>query len=185
MKTTMKRAKGRSLRVLLLTVVLAALALALFAGTALAAPPWSDAPNSWWVSSYGLTDTQAGTVADGYPDGTFRPALAVNRGQFAKMVVDGFALGTSTPAVATFIDVPSSNYYFPWVEGGVDAGIISGYPDNTFRPSQSVSRQQANSLLGLHLAQKELTLRGHIAGDEGNYASLNAWYRGRRYGDPG
>ena len=66
-KTTRKRTKGRSLRVLLLTVVLAALALALFAGTALAAPPWSDAPNSWWVSSYGMTDTQVGTVAGGLP----------------------------------------------------------------------------------------------------------------------
>ena len=24
--------------------------------TALAAPPWSDAPNSWWMSTYGITE---------------------------------------------------------------------------------------------------------------------------------
>ena len=176
MRTMRKRAKVRPFWALLLTVVLAALALALFAGTALAAPPWSDASNSWWVSSYGLTDTQAGTVAGGYPDGTFKPALAVTRAQFAKMAVDGFGVGTSTPAVATFSDVPPSNYFFPWVEGGYDAGIIGGFGNGTFGPGMSISRQQADSILGLFLSQKELSLRGHIAGNQGNYASLSAWY---------
>ena len=176
MRTTRKTARGHSLRALLLTVTTTALMLAFFAGTALAAPPWSDASSSWWVSSYGLTDTQAGTVAGGYPDGTFKPALAVTRAQFAKMAVDGLGLGTNTPASATFSDVPPSNYYFPWVEGGYHAGIIGGFGNGTFGPGMSISRQQANSILGLFLSQEELSLRGHIAGNEGNYASLSAWF---------
>ena len=175
-KTTRKRAKGRSLRAPLLMVVAAALGLGLFAGTALAAPPWSDAPNSWWTSSYGVTDTQAGTVAAGYSDGTFKPALAVTRGQFAKMAVDGFGVGTSAPPIATFSDVLPTNYYFPWVEGAYDAAIIGGYGDGTFRPGTSTSRQQANSILGLFLSQKELSLTGHIRGELGIYGSLSAWY---------
>ena len=112
MKTTKRRTKGRSLRALLLTVVVAALALALFAGTALAADHWTDISNSKWMTDYGVTATQAATVAAGYDDGTFKPALAVTRGQFTKMAVDGLGLGTSTPLTPTFSDVPASNLYF-------------------------------------------------------------------------
>ncbi|MBN1630889.1 MAG: S-layer homology domain-containing protein, partial [Thermoleophilia bacterium] len=176
MSKTRKRANGRSLRALLLTVVLAALALALFAGTALAAPPWSDAPNSWWVATYQTTDLQVGTVADGYPDGTFRPGLDVTRGQFAKMVVDGAGVATATPYVNTFADVTASNYFYPWIEGGAAARIISGFADGTFGPVKSIIRQQANSILGSYLAQKELSLRGHITGRSADYPSLNTWF---------
>ncbi len=170
-----KWARGRApVAVALVAVVI--LIVLLGSSTALAAPPWSDAPNSWWMSTYGITETQAGTVSDGYPNGTFRPGQAVTRAQFAKMTVDGFNLGTANPATATFPDVPKSNYFFPWIEGAVDAGIIGGYTDGNFRPNNSIIRQQANSLLGKYLAGKELTLRGHIAGDDGNYPSLAAWY---------
>src|SRR5664280_2366239 len=92
------------------------------------------------------------------------------------MVVDGFALGTASPSVSTFSDVPLSNYYFSWVEGAVDAGIISGYDDHTFRPETSVSRQQANSILGLFLSPNELSLTGHIRGELTTYPTVSAWY---------
>jgi hypothetical protein len=76
-RTTRKRTKARSLRVLLLTVVLAALALALFAGTALAAPPWSDANDAYWAgySTAGLqiTSAKVATVAGGYPTARLNP----------------------------------------------------------------------------------------------------------------
>ena len=145
------------------------------AGIALA-DRWTDFSDSKWMMDYGVTATQAATVAAGYDDGTFKPALAVTRGQFAKMVVDGFGLGTPTPLTATFSDVPLTHYYFPWVEGGVYAGIISGYDDHTFRPETSISRHQTSSILGLLLSQKELALTGHIRGNLTTYASLSAWY---------
>ena len=55
-------------------IVLAGVVFIVVAGSALAAPPWSDAPNAWWISTYGVTATEVATVADGYPDGTFKPA---------------------------------------------------------------------------------------------------------------
>jgi len=163
------------LRFLILAVLVVLLALTL-TGTALAADRWTDISDAQWIATYNITAGQAATVAEGYDDGTFRPGLSVTRAQFAKMTVDGLGLPTMTPALPTFIDVPPNHFFYRWIEGGVDAGLISGFVDGTFRPNSGVTRQQAASILGLYLAQKELGLRGHIAGEEDNYPSLEAWY---------
>ena len=176
MRRKSKRTFGRSWGALTLIVVLAALVSLLGAGTALAANHWTDITDQQWVNVYGVTATQAATVAAGYDNGTFKPAQAIPRAQFAKMVVDGLGLGTAHPLVRTFSDVPVTNYYFPWVEGAHSAQIISGYDDGTFRPTASISRQGADSILGLYLSQRELFLTGHIQGAMASYSSVSAWY---------
>lgn len=160
-------------------LVLSGLTLLVLSGAALAAPPWSDAPASWWSSNYGVTDSQVATVADGYPDGTFRPAQAVTRSQFAKMAVSGLGVNTADPAKATFVDVIPSNPMFPYVEGAYASGLILGYPVGSqlyFKPTQSIQRQHANSILGRYLSQLELDITGAIHGDVRNYGSLDEWY---------
>ncbi|MCE5253655.1 MAG: IPT/TIG domain-containing protein [Actinomycetia bacterium] len=175
MKSSQKRHRTRASTVLALGAV-AVLMVLLGAGSAVAAPPWSDAPNSWWVNTYKITDAQAGTVSDGYPDGTFRPSLAVTRAQFAKMAVEGFDLPVANPLVPSFSDVPKANYFYQWIEGAASEGIIGGFTDGKFRPNSSIIRQQVNSILGKYLSGNELSLRGHIAGDRGNYPTLDAWF---------
>ena len=176
MKRTSERKFGRSWVALTLIAVLAALLILLGAGSALAANRWTDISDQQWVTQYGVTAAQAATVAAGYADGTFRPGLAVDRGQFAKMVVTGLRLGTANPPVPTFSDVPTTNLYFPWIEGASAAKVISGFPDGTFRPGAPVTRQQADSILGRFLSQQELSLTGHIQGALTTYPSLSAWY---------
>jgi len=162
--------------------VAAVLAVAVVLGASLFVPshaalavPWTDIPNSRWLAEYGVTESAVATVASGYSNGTFRPGLPVNRGQFAKMVMTGLGLSTSRPPYATFTDVPPSSYYFPWVEGSMEAGITNGYGDGTFGPGRSISRQQANSILGLYLSRTELSRSGCIQGDRGIYLSLGDW----------
>ncbi len=175
MRARRRWARGR-LSVALLLAVLVVTFVALGSGSALASPPWPDAPNAWWVSTYGVTEGQAATVADGRADGKFYPNDDVTRAQFAKMAVDGTGGTTYTPLIPSFLDVPATNYFYPWIEGGVRDGLISGYGNQTFGPNNNIIRQQANSILGTYLAQKELNLRGHIAGEQDNYPSLNTWY---------
>ncbi len=55
-------------------------------------------------------------------------------------------------------------------------GIIGGFTDDTFRGSQYITRQQANSILGLYLSEEEKEITGHIQGEKGLYPSLAAWY---------
>jgi hypothetical protein len=161
-------------------IVLASVLVIVAAGSALAAPPWSDAPNAWWISSYGVTATQVATVADGYPDGNFGPANPVTRGQFAKMAVNGLDLATVDPASATFKDVAKGSMFFTFIEGAYDENLISGYPVSgglEFRPNNNVTRQQTNSILARYLSQAEISSSGVIHGTGTlTYASLALWY---------
>jgi hypothetical protein len=171
----MKHSAKKSLALL----VLSGLMLLALSGAALAAPPWSDASSTWWTTNYGVTDAEVATVADGYPDGTFRPGQAVTRGQFAKMAVSGLGIDTADPAKATFVDVIPSNTMFPYVEGAYAAGLIGGYPTGGqlyFKPSTKIQRQHANTILGRYLSQLEIDITGAIHGDVGNYGSLDGWY---------
>ena len=169
----MKPVSAKILVVIVLSMILAVT----FAGSALAAPPWIDAPNSWWISSYGVTDTEVATVADGFPDGTFKPGNAVTRGQFAKMAVDGLGLPTADPAIATFLDVPKGSIFFTFVEGAKAAGLINGTSPTAFSPNNNITRQQTNSILGRYLSQAEIEATGVIHGSESDtYGSLGSWY---------
>ncbi len=83
-------------------------------------------------------------VISGRPDGTFGPAAAITRGQFATWFAGVAALeaggGTSFSDVAGSVHAPA-------IAALEDAGAISGYPDRTFRPSEPVTRGQAASIV--------------------------------------
>jgi thiosulfate/3-mercaptopyruvate sulfurtransferase len=176
MQAKLRLPRRSALRTLLLSSVLMALCLALLSGSALAAERWTDISEEQWATGYGVTADEVAAVAAGYADGTFRPTLSVSRGHFAKMAVTGLDLQTGGPAISSFSDVAVTDALFPWIEGAVAAGVISGYEDGTFRPTAPVTRQQADSILGHFLANRELGLAGHIAGDRGEYLLLDAWY---------
>lgn len=161
-------------------LVLVLMLLLTIGSVALAAPPWSDAPNSYWQTNYGVSDAQVGTVAAGYANGTFRPAQAVKRDEFAKMAVNGLGILTARPAVPTFKDVPLTNGFYDWIEGAHAAGLINGTLTSTgllFKPGDNISRQQTNSILARYLADAELHATGFIHGIGGlTYPSLDAWF---------
>ena len=146
------------------------------AGMAYAADRWNDITDQQWINDYGVTAAEAATVADGYPDGSFRPYQSVDRGQFAKMAVNGLGLDIYDPATPTFSDVPKGSTFYTFIEGAAAAGVINGYPDGTFRPSNLISRQQANSMMGRHLSNAEIAAQGSIKGELSTYPSLLDWY---------
>ncbi len=93
------------------------------------------------------------------------------------MVVDGFGVDTKTPPAPTFIDVLPSHIFYPWVEGGVDADMISGYPDGTYRPNSTLQRQQANTILARYLSGVEKDVLGGIQGEDALYPLVSDWYQ--------
>jgi hypothetical protein len=79
----------------------------------------------------------------GYPDGTFRPDQAMSRGEFSRLL---WRLAGAPPAPDHgFADVR------PWVDGAVAwlsaEGLVTGWPDGTFRPDGPLSRAQAGRVL--------------------------------------
>lgn len=126
---------------ILVVLVLAAL---LCSATALAAPEFTDIEGHWAETE--LRSWIAAGLAGGYPDGTFRPDEAVTRAEFAAFVNRAFATPRAAQG-ADFPDVPADAWFYQEVSNAVEAGLMSGYPDGTFRPQQNIIRQEAAAVL--------------------------------------
>ena len=81
-------------------------------------------------------------IVGGFPDGSFRPNASTTRGQFAKIAALAFGIPPFTPSSPSFNDVPSSYFAYAYIEAAAHAGVITGFPDGSFRPNQNVTRAQ-------------------------------------------
>lgn len=86
-------------------------------------------------------------VISGYADNTFRPYANATRGQLTKIVVLGFGMATYVPPTPTFSDVPPDQPFYGYVETAAHEGLVSGYPDGTFRPFNNVTRGQLTKIV--------------------------------------
>ena len=103
--------------------------------------PFSDIANSGYCD-YIVVGWAAGIVG-GYPDGTFRPNNEVTRGQFITMLWRACGEPEAENAKLSFTDAANiPDDYKAAVAWGVEAGIIYGYGDNTFRHGTPISRAQ-------------------------------------------
>jgi Tol biopolymer transport system component len=100
-----------------------------------------------------VTDRASGTASVADIDGDGLGLTMSSTGDFTGENPDGgrdifrLVCGSSTP---TFTDVLGDNVFFDQVEWMVEAGVASGFPDQTFRPQDFVKRQQmANFLYNL------------------------------------
>ncbi|MEX1178093.1 MAG: S8 family serine peptidase [Nitriliruptor sp.] len=87
-------------------------------------------------------------IASGYADGTYRPDLAVTRGQVAAYLAQLVRTARSLPipSEATFTDLDQVVHRDD-IEALADMGIIGGFSDDTFRADLPVTRAQFASLL--------------------------------------
>ena len=115
-------------------------------------PTFTDVhPGDW---SYGYVE--AGVlhgIISGYADGTFRPNNPVTRGQLCKILVLARRWSLQLPSEAHFLDVPPGSPFHAYVETAYARGIISGYADGTFRPSNNATRGQLSKMLYVALTQ--------------------------------
>jgi S-layer homology domain len=74
----------------------------------------------------------------------YLPNRAITRAQLTKLVVNAahYPLFTPTGGQQTFSDVPPSNVFFVSIETAAHKGVVNGYPDGTFRPNQSIRRDE-------------------------------------------
>ena len=102
-------------------------------------------------------------VLDGYGDGTFRPDTVLNRAQFCKMAVyamDGSGELGRYSTVTIFPDVKPSHWASAYINMAARKGIISGFADGKFKPSQTVTAGQAVTILMRGLGYKDEDMGG-------------------------
>lgn len=116
-------------------------------------------------------------IVSGYPDGTFKPNNSVTRAEATKMV--GVALDLNGEQTdSTFPDVDASFYASGYIESALAAGIIGGYPDNTFKPNRNISRGEMAIILSRAFQLKDYSdvQFKDVAKTDSEYISINKIY---------
>jgi glucose/arabinose dehydrogenase len=85
-------------------------------------------------------------IATGYPDGTFRPANPISRGEMAVMLVRALDIAAE-PHRGTFSDVPDGLFFTGAVEAIATARITTGCGGGKFCPFDHVLRDQMASFI--------------------------------------
>jgi len=131
-----------------LTVALVAVLtlIFVFGAVGVAFAQWTDLTMSI-LGDYGITEQQVANISDGFPDGSWRPYQAMPRNQFVKMAVDAYKIPLVTPATPTYSDVPTTDYYFAYIEGATAAGLTNGVGGGKFEPNSIVTREQAAAII--------------------------------------
>ncbi|QJC50501.1 family 16 glycosylhydrolase [Paenibacillus albicereus] len=110
--------------------------------TAAASPSAGSAAGGRWSDEVMTKWAQLGLAA-GDPDGSARPQAAVTRAELAQLMVRLFGLPAPERASAEFADVKPDAWHAGAIEALRAAGLATGYPDGSFRPSMAVTRQEA------------------------------------------
>jgi|LSQX01.1.fsa_nt_gb hypothetical protein len=125
-----------------------ALALTMLMASCLAPPAGAAAVpvdmQDHWAAGQVAEWMEAGLVG-GFPDGTFRPDESITRAQFITMV--NTVLGLQEKAPISYADVREDDWFALEIAKAKKSGYVSGYPDNTIRPHNTITRQEIAVIL--------------------------------------
>jgi hypothetical protein len=103
---------------------------------------WDVEAGRW--SASGIGTMRQAEVVTGYPDGAFRPAGPITRGEFAAIAARFEQASGAVPH--NFSDL-SGHWSEQYVAFAAQKGWIFGYPDGTFRPDRPITRAEAVTLI--------------------------------------
>jgi len=86
-------------------------------------------------------------VIGGYPDGTFKPGKVVTRVEALKMIYEAFEIETNSSGNVPFPDTKVSAWYGPYLITSYKQGVVKGYPNGMFKPSDEVNRVEFLSMM--------------------------------------
>ncbi|MCL2739756.1 MAG: S-layer homology domain-containing protein, partial [Oscillospiraceae bacterium] len=153
-----------------------------------AAINFQDVPNSHWAKAY-IDEFVAKEYINGRSDTVFDPEAPVNRAEFAAIIYRIFkdmldpppaptadpAAPTADPAAPTvlpaptvappltFPDVKDADWFYAAVMAAAKAKITNGFEDGSFRPTVSITRQDAATMILRTFAALEAEFKGNDA----------------------
>lgn len=103
----------------------------------------ADIENNWAKEQ--ILDWLDKGLINGYSDGSFKPNKSISRSEFVTIINKVF--GYKDLAEETFKDVSKDKWYYEEISKAKFAGYISGYDDGTFKPDDSISRQEVAKII--------------------------------------
>ncbi|MFC6649624.1 immunoglobulin-like domain-containing protein [Paenibacillus rhizoplanae] len=103
-----------------------------------------------------VNDMGSRLVASGTKEAVFEPQRAITRAEFTAMLARALGIVTHGEQPVTFSDVSADGWYGLELQVAIKNGLITGYPDGTFRPGNNISRQEAMAIVSRALSITEL-----------------------------
>lgn len=101
---------------------------------------FTDASDHW--AKEAIANAVATGIAAGYTDRSFKPDQYITRAEFTKLLVEGLDLASSSKALS-FTDADSiPQWAQAYVQAAVDAEVITGYQDGSFRGDGNITRAE-------------------------------------------
>lgn len=101
--------------------------------------------NGHWGQSYVETIANK-LIVEGYEDGSFGPDRSITRAEFATVIVRSLGLSSKT-GTSSFSDVKADDWFANAVGLAAEAGIVNGYEDGTFKPNQTITREELAAMV--------------------------------------
>ncbi|MGI6331759.1 MAG: S-layer homology domain-containing protein [Zhaonellaceae bacterium] len=90
-------------------------------------------------------------IVSGYSDGTYRPGKGVTRAEFTVLLIKALNLedtaATLKAAGQLFRDVNGGYWAKGYIHLAWELGVVGGYPDGTFRPENTIRRDEMVAML--------------------------------------
>ncbi|WP_214630918.1 InlB B-repeat-containing protein [Paenibacillus agaridevorans] len=136
-------------------------------------PEFSDVPGHWAANA--IHEAVKRGFVKGYPDGTFKPNHTVTRGEFAVMLMNAL----KEQVEGTELKFTDAAKIPAWAKGAVaqavQAGIINGYQDDTFRPVAEITRAEMAVMIASAL---KLSAQQNAATGFADDQSIPTWAKG-------
>ena len=138
--------------------------------TAVPLPAFTDLAGHW--AEQLIKQAAEKKIVTGYTDGTFRPDHTVTRSEFVVMLVNALQLQSTGKEVAFDDGAGIPAWAADAVAVAVNAGIINGYADGTFRPDATITRAEMAVMIA-----RALQLSGEATGNAGfsDDAAIPQW----------
>ncbi len=95
-----------------------------------------------WSKDY-IDELVSRLIVNGVSETEFKPERSVNRAEFAAMITRALGLLADENANKNiFHDVDESKWYSEVVQAAYEANLIKGYTDGSFRPSDTLTREE-------------------------------------------
>ncbi|MCX6097086.1 MAG: S-layer homology domain-containing protein, partial [Caldiserica bacterium] len=143
--------------------VATALSRALGLGWSSTTPSFPDVPATHWAAGYIQIMVDEG-IMEGDVSGTFRPDAFITRAEAAAVLLRMLKVEPFHNLLSSsFSDVPATHWALGYIESMQKYGLITGYPDGTYKPDAHILRSEFTAIADRALG-REISSSSQVTG---------------------
>lgn len=138
---------------------------------------FDDTKNHWAKDYIGSLASKG--IVNGMGNNKYLPDSTLTRAQFLTMLAKtDYGVDVTKSPAAGFVDVPSTEWYYNYVNWGFANGIVNGIDAKNFAPNASITREQMSSMLVNFANSSKVTLPQTVTGTAfTDDALISSWAR--------